>query len=125
MPSAQRMLLDAYRMTMKRRLPSQLYSVDDRVQFWEDNGRMCHYCNRKLPKPGTKGGRATQFDHIVAYEDGGTDALSNLVLCCRRCNLDKGKMKYLDFLERKREFARTQLVRLNALLAKVKHEKRN
>lgn len=46
----------------------------------------CEYCH--LPQ------RASllphQIDHIIAQQHGGTDAESNLCLCCLHCNLKKG-----------------------------------
>ena len=98
--------------------PSQMYSVDDRVQVWEDYGRMCHYCDKPIPRPGTKGGRGTQFDHKHAQSLGGSDDLSNLVVSCKVCNREKGNKTYLQFLQDRRNQARKQLLRLSKLLAR-------
>lgn len=103
--------------------PSQLYSVDERVQVWEDAGRMCHYCDKKLPRPGTKGGRRTQFDHKEAKGLGGSHDLSNLLVCCRPCNLKKGKKSYVEFLRWQVEEARRTLRRTSKLLARYNHGK--
>lgn len=97
--------------------PSQIYSLDERIDFWEDGGRMCHYCDRPLPRPGTKSGRATHFDHIVPVAKGGSHDKSNLVVCCKRCNREKGKRDYALFLQERREAARKQVNRLSRLLA--------
>ena len=103
--------------------PSQIYSVDDRVQVWEDGARVCHYCDKKLPKPtipasagGTKASKNTHLDHVIAQAKGGSDELSNLVVCCKRCNTEKGSTEYLAFLHGRAVRAETQLRRLNTLI---------
>ena len=96
--------------------PSQLYSVEVRIGLWEDAGKICHYCDRPLPKPGTKGGRATHFDHKVAHSKGGSHDLSNLVVCCKRCNREKGNTDYLAFLQGRREEAMKKVRRLSVLI---------
>ncbi len=103
--------------------PSQLYSVDDRVQVWEDGARVCHYCDKKLPKPtipasagGTKASKNTHLDHVIAQAKGGSDDLSNLVVCCKRCNTEKGDRDYLAFLTSRLTQAETQTSRLKALI---------
>lgn len=96
--------------------PSQLYSVDERVQMWEDRLRICHYCDKKVAKPGTYSGKKTTFDHIVPQAKGGSDDVDNLVLCCARCNSEKGKKDYIHFLTDRRKQAAIQVERLNQLI---------
>lgn len=115
-------LLEAYAMTVKKN-PSAIFPLGVRIDFWEDQGRMCHYCNKKLPRPGTKSGRNTQFDHVVSYADGGDDTLDNMVLCCRRCNLDKGKKTYEEFIEWNYRKARETVLRLSKLRARLNKQK--
>ena len=103
--------------------PSQIYSVDERIQVWEDSGRMCHYCDKALPRPGTKAGRRTQLDHINAKGLGGSHDLSNLFVCCRQCNLKKGRKSYEDYLTWQVAEYRRSLLRASKLLARVKHGK--
>ena len=43
------------------------------------SGSRCHYC----------GTLATTVDHVIPKSRGGTDALSNLVPACARCNYSK------------------------------------
>jgi 5-methylcytosine-specific restriction endonuclease McrA len=104
-------------------IPSKLYGLDERIQVWEDSGRMCHYCDRPLPRPGTKAGRRTQFDHKVPVAKGGSHDLTNLLVCCRRCNLDKGKKDYISFLQGVREQSLRKLKRVSKLLAMHNHGK--
>ena len=96
--------------------PSQIYSVDERVQVWDDGGKLCHYCDRKLPKPGTKSGRATHLYHVIAQARGGSDDLENLVVCCKRCNTEKGDRDYIEFLRNRSQQAQKQVNRLNQLI---------
>ena len=78
--------------------PSQIIPLDDRIAAWDDAGRMCHYCDDPLARPGTRKGRNTHFDHIVPVSKGGTNKKSNLVVCCRWCNTKKAGRSYIDFL---------------------------
>ncbi len=47
----------------------------------------CEYCG--LPQHALPLVRF-HVDHIIAEQHGGTEDLSNLALCCARCNLNKG-----------------------------------
>ena len=82
--------------------PSQIIPLDDRIAAWDDAGRMCHYCDRPTPRPGTKGGYGTHFDHVVPVAAGGSNEKSNLVVACKRCNREKGKKSYSEFVYWKR-----------------------
>lgn len=102
----------------KRKTPSQIYSLDERIAVWEDSGRMCHYCDKPLPKPGTKSGKGTHLDHKIAHALGGSDDLSNLLVSCKVCNREKGKADYEDFLSRRLAQSKKQVLRLSKLLIK-------
>lgn len=52
---------------------------------------ICAYCGRM----------ATEIDHIVPVNRGGTGDKDNLVPACRRCNARKGDMTLAEFLVRK------------------------
>lgn len=97
---------------MNKVTPSQLYTVDERVQVWEDGARICHYCDKKLNKPGTKSGKSTHFDHVIPESKGGSHDLSNLVVCCKRCNTEKGNKDYITFLEDRSAQAKTMIKRM-------------
>ena len=102
-------------MTQSKRTPSQIYSVAERIQVWEDAGRMCHYCDTALPKPGTKAGKKTHLDHKRAQSTGGKDDLSNLLVCCKICNRKKGNKSYERFLVEELEAATKKAKRLKFL----------
>lgn len=104
-------------------IPSKLYSVEERAQVWEDAGRMCHYCDKVLPRPGTKAGRRTQLDHKHSSSSGGLHDLSNLLVCCRPCNLKKGKKSYEEFLRWQLLESRRTIRRVSKLLARLNHGK--
>lgn len=40
----------------------------------------CHWC----------GGKATEADHLIEHDQGGTDDLDNLVPSCKPCNSKRG-----------------------------------
>ena len=47
---------------------------------------VCHYCGQKFPK------EELTLDHIVPLARGGRSTRGNMVVCCRKCNMEK---KYL------------------------------
>ena len=102
--------------------PSQKYSVEERRQLWEDGGRMCFYCDKSLPKPGTKAGKACHFDHLVPVSKGGSDCLSNLRASCKRCNTEKSNTEYEAFLKKQHAVTLKKLNRLATLLYELNHD---
>lgn len=73
-----------------------------RRMFIQDNGRRCHYCNRRSSLDLGPDDRPWHIDHKAALSRGGEDVEDNLALSCKRCNLAKGVQPY----ERFRDFAR-------------------
>lgn len=51
----------------------------------------CRYCGRT--------GIPMTVDHIDLWEDGGATTPANLLTACRRCNKDRGRMLYEDWLQ--------------------------
>lgn len=49
----------------------------------ERDGKSCRYCGKRVTR------NTIQVDHIIPRSRGGTTALDNLALCCRRCNYRK------------------------------------
>jgi 5-methylcytosine-specific restriction endonuclease McrA len=99
-----------------------MYSLMERIQVWEDGGRMCHYCDKPLPRPGTKMGKMTHLDHKHAQSKGGSDDLDNLLVCCKVCNREKGKKDYEVYLHDRLNQAKKQVLRLSKLLARHNNE---
>jgi hypothetical protein len=54
----------------------------------ERDGLRCHYCDYLMTY------KEAQVDHILARARGGSDAPSNLVLACGRCNVLKSTLCY-------------------------------
>jgi len=46
-------------------------------------GPPCHWCKRVA---------ATDADHLIPYDAGGSDAIENLVPACKQCNSKRGAM---------------------------------
>jgi CRISPR/Cas system Type II protein with McrA/HNH and RuvC-like nuclease domain len=74
------------------------------LHVWKRSKGRCWYCGIKMVQP--KGDPKTPLeyvdrmftlDHMLPQSRGGTDDVSNLVGCCRRCNNLKGQGT-LDFL---------------------------
>lgn len=51
---------------------------------------ICYYCKQKFPKA------ELTLDHIVPLSRGGRSTRGNMVVCCRKCNMEK---KYLTPVE--------------------------
>lgn len=58
--------------------------------FQRDN-YTCRYCGRT--------GIPLTVDHIDLWEEGGATVIANLITACRRCNKDRGRMLYEDWLK--------------------------
>ena len=53
---------------------------------------ICHYCGNQFPR-----GELT-LDHIVPVARGGRSTRGNLVVCCRKCNQEKGMLTPVERL---------------------------
>jgi 5-methylcytosine-specific restriction endonuclease McrA len=76
------------------------YDADDLV-FLAERAKWCHYCRNPFAL------NQLCFDHKTPVARGGRHAIANLVVCCERCNLLKGRL--MDF----------ELTELLALLARL------
>jgi hypothetical protein len=66
--------------------------IDTYIQwavFRRDN-YTCRYCGRT--------GIPLTVDHIDLWEDGGPTIIENLISTCRSCNKDRGRIKYVDWI---------------------------
>ena len=55
----------------------------------------CVYCGSKLTDE-----NATS-DHIVPISDGGNNTQVNLMVCCKKCNNERGNMSFTTYLKKK------------------------
>ena len=51
---------------------------------------ICRYCGKKFPR------EELTIDHVVPIARGGRSTRGNMVVCCRKCNMEK---KYLTPVE--------------------------
>lgn len=56
----------------------------------------CFYCGKKLTR------HNATIDHIIPLSRGGTNDKRNLVLCCQKCNWDKGSKLLSEWMEEKK-----------------------
>jgi len=57
------------------------------LRICERDRHTCHWCGR-----GYSATDPWEIDHITALANGGTNHLSNLALCHKSCNRDKGTL---------------------------------
>lgn len=68
------------------------HTYEEWIKKLKDYDYKCAYCGCGLHM--TKDNRDRQQvtrDHVISLHDSGTDHISNIVPCCRRCNSSKGK----------------------------------
>lgn len=58
---------------------------------YERDNRVCFFCNKKLKF------RQISIDHYLPLSKGGTDDVFNLVLSCKKCNLEKKDLIIMDY----------------------------
>lgn len=74
------------------------YDTDARIRtqirhyLLTTRGNVCSYCK------GVSANTLLEREHVIPRSRGGTDALANAELACRRCNLDKGTMLLSEWL---------------------------
>jgi 5-methylcytosine-specific restriction endonuclease McrA len=54
--------------------------------------KTCHYCGVKTTT------KNRQLDHIIPVASGGTNEADTLVVACKRCNRQKGKMSHDEYI---------------------------
>lgn len=72
----------------------KLMTSKQKKNFWKRKRRtqmFCHYCKRSVSRNVHEAAenRAT-IDHIIPISKGGTSRKENTVVCCRKCNREKG-----------------------------------
>ena len=71
-----------------------------RTRLIEEQSGLCIYCQKPFPVAhhGHRSVHRASIDHIEAKANGGTDAMSNLVVACYSCNSRKSDYSLLIFL---------------------------
>ena len=70
--------------------------------LWERQKGHCAYCKQKMKLSG--GGydrRKVSIDHVTPKSKDGSDGISNIVLCCLSCNLEKSNLSLKEFASEK------------------------
>jgi 5-methylcytosine-specific restriction endonuclease McrA len=68
--------------------------------YWIVNSKCnnkCRYCGKQLSR------RTMTFDHVIPLSRGGMHEVSNLVICCYQCNIDKGSLTLTEFLKERKD----------------------
>ncbi len=68
----------------KKRIQDNLYTPKKRFEILERDKFTCRYCGKKAPDV------VLEVDHIIPVSKGGTNAKTNLITSCRKCNQGKG-----------------------------------
>jgi len=63
-----------------------------RLAIYIRDGLACAYCGASV-----ENGAQLSLDHVVPHSKGGTNAASNLVCCCTRCNSARGNRSVARF----------------------------
>ena len=58
----------------------------------KQHGNECFYCTRSFEEVDGGEERLRTLDHLTPLSRGGTHFITNLVLCCTKCNNAKGNM---------------------------------
>ena len=85
-----------------------LWGYEIREYLLEKWGRKCAYCG--------KVNRRLEIDHIKPKSRGGSNAVSNLLISCRKCNEKKGNLSIKEFLKKKPKIIFKILKQKNASL---------
>lgn len=68
-------------------LPSQpLFLSPKRKSLWQKHNGLCHWCGALTRLINDNAWDKATIDHVLPRYKGGTNAASNLVLACNRCN---------------------------------------
>ena len=65
-----------------------------RLAIYLRDGLSCAYCGESV-----ESGAKLTLDHIKPYSEGGSNAPTNLVTCCHRCNSSRGTRPIRQFAE--------------------------
>ena len=84
-------IMENFEISGKEYQQGELAGWQLRSYVFHRDGRKCAYCGD------TKAERY-ETDHIIPKSRGGADRVSNLVVCCQCCNIEKGSLSVEEFL---------------------------
>lgn len=67
---------------------------EKRLAIYLRDGLACCYCGESV-----EAGAKLTLDHLRPYSHGGSNAETNLVTCCHRCNSSRGNRSWRKFAE--------------------------
>lgn len=91
---ARRRANKAARAKVKSSVP---HSARKRKRLHKANDGRCHYCHIHTILDDPMDDHGATLDHLVPKARGGSDRNENLVLACRKCNHDKGRLLPEEF----------------------------
>lgn len=68
---------------------------EKRIAFYLRDGLACSYCGE-----GLEDGAKLTLDHLTPHSQGGTNANTNLVTACHRCNSSRGNRDWREFADK-------------------------
>jgi hypothetical protein len=68
--------------------------IGNNLLILERDNRKCFYCDLYVGR-----GKNLTFNYIVHKSKGGERSVTNLVVCCKKCNVERGKKDFLEFLK--------------------------
>lgn len=68
---------------------------EKRLAIYLRDGLACSYCGARV-----EDGTQLTLDHLRPYTSGGSNAETNLVTCCHRCNSSRGSRSWKGFAEK-------------------------
>jgi 5-methylcytosine-specific restriction endonuclease McrA len=76
--------------------------IEQLVQKFLVQGAICHYCGRDLNLYSNLSDHkfALSLDHKVPISNRPDNSAENLIICCYRCNMVKGRMPYETFKQK-------------------------
>lgn len=81
------------------------------LQLLLDNAHQCPYCDVGLNDENKS------FDHLDPIDKGGVHGVSNLIICCKQCNINKNRKPFNVFIK---ELSKEKQTSLLALYNKLK-----
>lgn len=102
---------------------------DIRIRLAKRDGKRCYLCglsgNRFVVANKRKNFYTAHIEHVRAQSNGGSDSDSNLKLACRWCNIRKGDMDLIDYIDSRIAKISLELKVLDILNGEVSKHNRN